>query len=73
MKREESLSLARRLIDAATRLDLSGIAECYAFDALAVSPVFGTIKGQAAIVATWQTIFSTLSDVILDVVDVLVR
>jgi len=64
--------LVRRLIDAATKLDLLQIAECYALDAVAVSPVFGTVSGRAAIVSTWQTIFSTLSDVVLDVADTLV-
>ena len=72
MIREESLNLVRRAIDAAAKRDLSQLAECYALDAVAVSPVFGTISGRAAIAATWQTLFSALHDVVLDVVDVLV-
>ena len=72
MIREESLTLVRRLIDAAAERDPSQLAKFYAFDAVAVSPVFGTISGRAAIAATWQTLFSTLSDVVIEVSDVLV-
>jgi sigma-B regulation protein RsbU (phosphoserine phosphatase) len=72
MIREESLTLVRRLINAAAERDPSQLAKFYAFDAVAVSPVFGTISGRAAIAATWQTLFSTLSDVVIEVSDVLV-
>src|SRR5271165_1536128 len=72
MTREASLGLVRRLIDAAAKRDLLQLAELYALDAVAGSPVFGTINGRAAIATTWQTVFSTLNDVVLEVADVLV-
>ena len=44
----------------------------YADDAVAISPVFGEVKGREAIAATFKTMFSTLSDVRFEISDVLV-
>src|SRR5260370_20596233 len=44
----------------------------YAGDAVAISPVFGEVRGREAIAATFKTMFSTLSDVRFEISDVLV-
>jgi sigma-B regulation protein RsbU (phosphoserine phosphatase) len=48
------------------------LSEFYAEDAIVVSPVFGEVRGRAAIAATWETLFSTVADVSIDVSTVLV-
>src|SRR5262245_11767292 len=48
------------------------MAELYADDAVAVSPVFGTVRGGQAIVATWGTLLRTFADIALDISDILV-
>src|SRR2546423_10401329 len=73
MSREAALVLVQRLVRVARLRDLSQLAECYAADAVAVSPVFGEVRGRAAgIAATWQTLFATFTDADVDVSDVLV-
>ena len=54
------------------RRDLAAIAECYTGDAVVVSPVFGEVTGRDAILQSWQKLFSTLTDVAIEVSDVLV-
>lgn len=72
MTREEAFALVRQLLDAAYRRDVMGLMELYGEDAVASSPVFGEVRGRAAIAATWQTLFSTFSDVAVDVSNILV-
>ncbi len=72
MSREEALALVRQLVDAAHRRDISRLMDAYAYEAVAVSPVFGEVRGRAAIAATWETLFSTLADIAIEVSDVLV-
>src|SRR5438874_1685016 len=72
MTRAEALALVQHLKDAGRRRDLPYLMELYADDAVAVSPVFGEVNGKTAIAATWQTLFSTFTDLVLDVSDVLV-
>jgi serine phosphatase RsbU (regulator of sigma subunit)/ketosteroid isomerase-like protein len=72
MSREETLALARQLIEAANRHDPAGLMDCYAEDAVVVSPVFAEVHGRAAIGATWETTFATLPDFAIEVSDVLV-
>ncbi len=72
MSREEALALVRKLVDAAHRRDISRLMDAYAYEAVAVSPVFGEVRGRAAIAATWETLFSTLADIAIEVSDVLV-
>ncbi len=72
MQREEALALVRTLIDAAYRRDLSQLTQCYADDAVAVSPVFGQVSGRRQIAATWEKLFATFADFTVDVSDVLV-
>jgi ketosteroid isomerase-like protein len=72
MTREAAVSLVYRLVDVARRRDLARIADCYADDAVAISPVFGEVRGRSDIVATWETLLSTFGDASVDISDVLV-
>ena len=72
MTRDSAVSLVRELLEAARRRDLSRIAELYAEGAVALSPLFGSVTGRDAIVATWQTLFSTFTDTSVTISDMLV-
>ena len=72
ISREEALALVGQLQDATGRRDIARLMEFYAEDAMAISPVFGEIKGREAIAATFTRMFSTLADVAFEVSDVLV-
>jgi serine phosphatase RsbU (regulator of sigma subunit)/ketosteroid isomerase-like protein len=71
--RDEALALVRRLLDTASRRDLSRLMEMYADDAVAMSPVFGEIRGRQPIGASWQTLFEMFADLTVHVADVLVE
>lgn len=45
--------------------------EFYAPDAVGVSPVFGEVRGRAAIAQTWEQIFVTMPDARISISDVL--
>ena len=47
--------------------------ELYADDAVAISPVFGDIRGRQQIAASWQTLFEMFADLAVAVSDVLVE
>jgi steroid delta-isomerase-like uncharacterized protein len=70
--REQALALVRQFIDAARHRDLPRLAALYADDAVAVSPVFGEVRGREAIRATFERMFATLSDVAVEIMDALV-
>ena len=72
MSREMALALVRQLQDALNRHDAARIMDCYAENAVVVSPVFAEVHGRAAIASTWDTTFATIPDCRLDVSDVLV-
>jgi ketosteroid isomerase-like protein len=72
MSRETALALARQLLDAAWRRDISQLRDLYAEQAVAVSPVFGEVRGGAEIAATWETLFLTFADAAIEISDVLV-
>ncbi len=72
MSRERALAIVRELIDAARQRDLARLMALYASDAVAVSPVFGEVRGRASIGATFETLFTTLADATVEVGDVLV-
>ena len=72
MTRAEALALVQRLLDAAGSRDVDAVMACYADDPTAVSPVFGHVRGRAAVAATWQRLFDTFLDISLDVTDILV-
>jgi ketosteroid isomerase-like protein len=64
--------LIRQLLEAAYRHDYARVTECYAADAVAVSPVFGEVRGREAVGATWRTLFTTFADLVIENVDFLV-
>src|SRR5881409_763583 len=70
--RDAALAIVRRFREAGGSRDLSLMADLYADDAVAVSPIFGEVRGRDAIVATWGTMFTTFADLMLDISDVLV-
>ena len=71
-RRDEALALVRQLLEAAGRRDSERVLGCYAPDAVAVSPVFGEVRGREAVVATWSTLFTTFADLTIEHVDFLV-
>jgi len=72
MTREDAVALVHHLLDAASRRDLDQVMACYADGAIAVSPVFGIVRGRAGIRATWNTLFTTFADLTVAVSDILV-
>jgi steroid delta-isomerase-like uncharacterized protein len=72
VSREKALALVQQLVDAARQRDMPRLIDLYADDAIAVSPVFGEVRGRAGIAATWETLLSTFADVAVDISDILV-
>jgi ketosteroid isomerase-like protein len=72
LTREQALTLVQRLMDTAQRRDVAQLVECYAEHAVAVSPVFGEVRGRAAIADTWQRLFATFADFAVEITDILV-
>jgi ketosteroid isomerase-like protein len=72
MPRDEALSIVRNLLDAAGRGNFERLATLYAADAVAVSPVFGEVRGRDAVAATWRTLFTTFTDLAIEDVNFLV-
>lgn len=70
--REEKIALVQRLLAAAQRRDLDAVTGIYADDAVAVSPIFGELRGAAAIAASWDTLFAAYSDLAFSITTVLV-
>ena len=62
----------RQALDAARLRDIPRLMDFYADEAVALSPVFGAVRGRAAIAATWETLFSTFAEVAVETSDVLV-
>jgi predicted ester cyclase len=72
MSRDQALAFVRELIAVAGRHDLARLATFYASDAVAVSPVFGTVVGRDAIAATWARLFALFPQVAIEISDVLI-
>jgi serine phosphatase RsbU (regulator of sigma subunit) len=70
--RDAALALVRRLLAAARRRDLEEVRQCYAEDAVAESPAFGEIRGRDHIVDSWGTLFTSFSDISVDISTILV-
>src|SRR5690349_12035951 len=70
--REEKIALVQRLLAAAQRRDLDAVTGIYADDAVAVSPIFGELRGAAAIAASWDTLFAAYADLAFSITTVLV-
>jgi hypothetical protein len=60
MSREETIEFVRQLEEAVNNHDTARLLSFYADNAVTVSPVFGGIAGKAAIVKSWDDIFSLL-------------
>jgi sigma-B regulation protein RsbU (phosphoserine phosphatase) len=71
-RRDEALALIQQMLLAARGHDAARVLECYAEDAVAVSPVFGEVRGRAAVAATWSTLFTTFADLTMENIDFLV-
>jgi len=72
ISRDEALAIVWRLLRAAGRRDLPALMECYATDAVALSPLIGEMKGREAIGAMWATLFKTFADVDIDTSNMMV-
>jgi len=72
MSREQAIAFIRQVLAAARRRDIARLMEFYADEAVAVSPVFGTVSGRSAIATTWERLFSTFADFDMEVTNVLV-
>jgi ketosteroid isomerase-like protein len=70
--RADTLAVVRQMLEAAQRRDVAALTSCYADDAVAVSPLFGTIEGAAAIGAYWAQLFSSFTGLSVDVSNTLV-
>jgi ketosteroid isomerase-like protein len=70
--RAEALALVQQLLRAAGSRDAAGVFDCYAPDAVAISPFFGEVRGRDAVAATWTTLFNTFSDLTIRNMDFLV-
>lgn len=71
MPQEDAARFVRAMQDAVNAHDLGRMADFYADDAVAISPVFGEVRGKDAVTRTWKALFETVPDVALDVTDVL--
>src|SRR5690242_15744519 len=72
MDRDATIALIRDLLGTARRGDFERLRSLYAEHAVAVSPMFGEIHGNVAIVETWQRLATTLPDFSADISHVLV-
>jgi ketosteroid isomerase-like protein len=72
MSRDAAFALIQRLLTAARARDIVRLKECYALDAVAISPVFGAVSGREAIAASWQTLFTNFTETTVTIADVLV-
>jgi steroid delta-isomerase-like uncharacterized protein len=61
----------RAFREAANAHDAARMRGLYAQDAVALSPVFGEVRGRDAVARTWEALFKTVPDVSLEVSDVL--
>lgn len=72
MTREDAVTLVRELEQAVNAHDTARIMRLYADDATAKSPLFPEIAGRAAIMKSFESIFSAFPDWAVNVKDVLV-
>jgi serine phosphatase RsbU (regulator of sigma subunit) len=71
MSREEAIALIGGMQEAANAHDAGRMASFYAEEAVAVSPVFGEVRGREAVVGTWKALFETVPDSSIEVTEVL--
>jgi steroid delta-isomerase-like uncharacterized protein len=68
---EDAAAFVRAIQEAANAHDVARMRNFYAEDAVALSPVFGEVRGRDAVTRTWEALFKTVPDVSIDVTDVL--
>ena len=66
----DAIGFVRQLQEAANARDASRLGRFYAEDAVAVSPVFGEVKGRREIVRTFEELFETLPDCVFELSEV---
>jgi len=66
----DAASFVRQLQEAANAHDASRLGEFYAEDAVAVSPVFGEVRGRREVVRTFETLFEQFPDCLFDLSEV---
>ena len=66
----DAVAFVRELQEAANAHDASRLGKFYAEDAVAVSPVFGEVKGRREVVRTFETLFETFPDCTFDLSEV---
>lgn len=71
-ERASAIAVVRQMLEAARRRDVAAVTSCYANNAVAVSPLFGTITGADSIGANWAALFSSFSDLSVAVSNTLV-
>lgn len=72
MLRKDAEQIVQQFGDAAGRRDIPKLVDLYAEDAITVGPVFGEVRGKAAIASGWEKWFSTFTDFNFAVSDVLI-
>src|SRR5215472_16500086 len=72
MERNAAITLIRELLATARRADVERLSQLYADDAVAISPLFGEVRGNRAIAETWQQLAIALPDFAAEVSHVLV-
>jgi len=70
LSREDAVVFVRGMQSAANAHDVAALSRFYAEDAIALSPVFGEVRGRAAVVGTWNALFTKFPDSALEVSDV---
>lgn len=65
MTRDEAEALLVRREEAFRRSDAAGLAATYTEDAVMLSPMFGTVKGRAAIEASHHKLFQVFKDMVI--------
>ena len=70
LSREDAVAFVRDLRAAANAHDVAALSDFYAEDAIAMSPVFGEVRGRDAVVGTWNALFTKFPDSAMDVSDV---
>jgi serine phosphatase RsbU (regulator of sigma subunit) len=72
MERDAAIALVRELLSAARRDDSARLSELYAEDAVAVSPLFGEVRGNRAIAQLWHQMAVGFPDFSAEISHVLV-
>jgi predicted ester cyclase len=72
MSREEMLAFVRQLRDVHRRREVPRLKDLYAADAIAISPMFGEVRGPDAIGASWTRLFSMIEDLRIEFSDLLI-